>query len=50
MEACDTQQSGSDVDGEYANEEIESSCHPLVCNNGLDSSYYKYHPTNSVQR
>ena len=46
-EACDTRQSGSLVNGEYANEEIETACHPLVCNKGSDSTFYKYHPTAS---
>ena len=49
-EACDTLQTGSLVDGEYANEEIESSCHPLICPNGASSTYYKNHPTNEKYR
>ena len=46
-EACDTAQSGDLVNGEYANEEIESSCHPLICDQGLNSSYYTQHPTDA---
>ena len=47
-EACDTKQTGSLVDGEYANEEIESSCHQLICDpkNVLSSSFYRNHLTN----
>jgi hypothetical protein len=46
-EACDTKQTGSLVDGEYANEEIESSCHPLICDPKeiRQSSFYRNHPT-----
>jgi hypothetical protein len=44
-EACDTVETGSLVEGKYANEEIETSCHQLICNKGLDSTFYKYHPT-----
>ena len=48
-EACDTKQTGSLVDGEYANEEVESSCHPLICDPKQISlsSFYRNHPTNS---
>jgi hypothetical protein len=50
-EACDTHQSGSLVDGEYANEEIESSCHPLICPKGPPvDSYYRNHPTSNIDR
>lgn len=49
-EACDTLQTGSLVNGEYANEEIETSCHQLVCNKGPDSSFYKFHPTASSEK
>ncbi len=37
------------MDGEYANEEIESSCHQLICDpkNLQTSSFYRNHPTNS---
>jgi hypothetical protein len=49
-EACDTSQTGGLVNGEYANEEIESSCHPLICRNGAAASYYKNHPTNEKYR
>jgi hypothetical protein len=48
-EACDTLQTGALVDGEYANEEIETSCHQLVCNKGMDSTFYKFHPTASSE-
>ena len=44
-EACDTLQKGYLVNGEYANEEIESSCHPVICNKGSDSPYYKFYPS-----
>ena len=49
-EACDTLQSGSLVNGEYANEAFETSCHPMICpeNLGMNAPYYKYHPTDAV--
>ena len=48
-EACDTKQTGSLVDGEYANEEFESSCHQLICDPKeiRQSSFYRNHPTDS---
>jgi hypothetical protein len=50
-EACDSHQSGSLVDGEFANEEIESSCHPLICPKGPPvDSYYRNHPTSNIER
>ena len=38
-------QSGFLVNGEYANEEIMTNCHQVVCNKGLSSSFYQNHPT-----
>jgi hypothetical protein len=51
-EACDTLQTGSLVNGEYANEAIETSCHPLICSeaDGMNAPYYKYHLTNAAYR
>ena len=49
-EACDTHQSGSLVNGEYANEEIFTQCHPLICDQGASSAFYVYHPTNDRQQ
>ena len=42
-ESCDTSQTGSLVNGEYANEEIEASCHQLICDpaEGMQASYYR---------
>lgn len=49
-ESCDTIESGTLTNGDYANEEIETSCHQLVCNpkNPLSSSFFRNHPTNAV--
>lgn len=44
-EACDTHQSGSLINGEYANEEVMGRCHPVVCNKGQLSTFYANHPT-----
>ena len=51
-EACDTKQSGLLVDGEFANEEIESSCHQLICDprNFERSSFYRNHPTQAQMK
>lgn len=44
-EACDTAQSGDLGDGEYANEAISTSCHPIICSQGARSAFYTRHPT-----
>ena len=51
-EACDTRQTGALVDGEFANEEVESSCHQLICDptNLGASSFYRNHPTHGKMK
>lgn len=46
-EACDTAQSGDLGDGEYANEAIATSCHPIICSQGAQSTFYRSHPTDT---
>lgn len=50
-EGCDTEQTGDLPDGEYANEAVSTSCHPLICPIDKDSSgFLRNHPTNSRYR
>lgn len=51
-DGCDTEQTGLLPDGEFANEAVQSSCHPLICpiDRTDTSPFYRNHPTTQKYR